>query len=149
MSDIAIRVDHLSKRYRIGAPALQYRTLRETLVEGLRAPLRRLAPANDANIIWALRDISFEVQQGQVLGIVGKNGAGKSTLLKILARVTDPSEGLGEVHGRVGSLLEVGTGRFSVADFRKILASRDRKRAGKTAPPQGLFLERVRYDLRH
>lgn len=112
MSDIAIRVDHLSKRYRIGAPALQYRTLRDTLVDGLRAPVRRLKAGGDssANTVWALKDVSFEVSQGQVLGIVGKNGAGKSTLLKILARVTDPSEGLGEVHGRVGSLLEVGTG---------------------------------------
>ncbi len=112
MSDIAIRVEHLSKRYRIGAPALQYRTLRETLVDGLRAPFKpaKAGGDNSANTVWALRDVSFEVQQGQVLGIIGKNGAGKSTLLKILARVTDPTEGVGEVNGRVGSLLEVGTG---------------------------------------
>ncbi len=112
MSDLAIRVERLGKRYRIGTPAMNYRTLRESLVDGIRGPLNRLRGIgnNGSNAIWALKDISFEVRQGQVLGIVGRNGAGKSTLLKILSRVTDPTEGMGEIHGRVGSLLEVGTG---------------------------------------
>jgi lipopolysaccharide transport system ATP-binding protein len=113
MSDIAIRVEGLGKRYRIGAPAMNYRTLRDTFTDALRAPARLLARKRadeKLNSIWALKDISFEVRQGQVLGVIGRNGAGKSTLLKILSRVTDPTEGLGEIHGRVGSLLEVGTG---------------------------------------
>ena len=113
MTEFAIRVEGLGKRYRIGAPAMNYRTLRETLLEAVRAPARFLrgeASNGDLNTIWALKDVSFEVKQGQVLGVIGRNGAGKSTLLKILSRVTDPTEGIGEIHGRVGSLLEVGTG---------------------------------------
>ena len=115
MSDIAIRVEGLGKRYRIGTPTMNYRTLRDTFVDAARLPVRLLGARGverngKHNAIWALKDISFEVQQGQVLGVVGRNGAGKSTLLKILSRVTDPTEGLGEIHGRVGSLLEVGTG---------------------------------------
>lgn len=114
MSDLAIRVEHLSKQYRIGAQAERYDTLRDLLTGTLEHAVRRLKPGKNgkepANTIWALRDISFEVKRGQVLGIVGRNGAGKSTLLKVLARVTEPTEGLGEIHGRVGSLLEVGTG---------------------------------------
>jgi len=106
MSDTVIRVEHLGKQYRIGTQALQYRTLRESLT-GIFSRDRQTQPVGR---IWALKDISFEVQRGQVLGIVGRNGAGKSTLLKVLSRVTDPTEGLGEIHGRVGSLLEVGTG---------------------------------------
>jgi len=107
MSDIAIRVENLGKQYRIGAAQLQYATLRDKIVENLRWIGRQRATASS---IWALRNVSFEVRQGQVLGVVGRNGAGKSTLLKLLARVTDPTEGRGEIHGRVGSLLEVGTG---------------------------------------
>lgn len=107
MSDIAIRVENLGKQYRIGAAQLQYSTLRDKIVENFRWIGRRRATASS---IWALRNVSFEVRQGQVLGVVGRNGAGKSTLLKLLARVTDPTEGYGEIHGRVGSLLEVGTG---------------------------------------
>jgi lipopolysaccharide transport system ATP-binding protein len=113
MPDTAIRVEGLGKRYRIGAPAMNYRTLRDMLTEAGRVParlLRGLQSNNGLNAIWALKDVSFEVKQGQVLGVIGRNGAGKSTLLKILSRVTDPTEGLGEIHGRVGSLLEVGTG---------------------------------------
>lgn len=113
MSDLAIRVEGLGKRYQIGAPAMQYRTLRDSFVEAARLPARWLrgSRANgNLNSIWALKDVSFDVHQGQVLGVIGRNGAGKSTLLKILARVTDPTEGCGEIRGRVGSLLEVGTG---------------------------------------
>lgn len=111
MSDTAIRVEHLGKLYRIGEPVTSYRTLRETLSERISSPLRRLrGGGSETSTIWALNDVSFEVKQGQVLGVIGRNGAGKSTLLKILSRVTDPTEGYAEIHGRVGSLLEVGTG---------------------------------------
>jgi len=117
MNDIAIRVEDLGKRYRIGAAPERYKTLRDTIVAGVNAPINRLrrgssltATSKEASTIWALRNISFEVTQGQVLGIVGRNGAGKSTLLKILSRVTEPTVGSAEIHGRVGSLLEVGTG---------------------------------------
>jgi len=113
MSDIAIRVEGLGKRYRIGAPAMNYRTLRDSFVDALHAPARLFGDnggSGGLNSIWALKDISFEVKQGQLLGVIGRNGSGKSTLLKILSRVTDPTEGIGEIRGRVGSLLEVGTG---------------------------------------
>lgn len=110
MSEIALRVENIGKQYRIGAPATSYRTLRETISEGLRAPIRRLKAPSEVETIWALRNISFNIQKGQVIGIIGRNGAGKSTLLKILSRVTEPTEGIAEIHGRVGSLLEVGTG---------------------------------------
>jgi len=117
MNDIAIRVEDLGKRYRIGSAPERYKTLRDTIVTGVKAPFNQLrrgsslsATSKEASTIWALRDISFEVHKGQVLGIVGRNGAGKSTLLKILSRVTEPTEGSAEIHGRVGSLLEVGTG---------------------------------------
>jgi lipopolysaccharide transport system ATP-binding protein len=112
MSKFAIRVDGLSKQYRIGAAPEKYRTLRETLVRAAKAPFQRIRgrlPTANARI-WALKDVSFTVEQGQVLGIIGRNGAGKSTLLKVLSRVTEPTEGEVEIRGRVGSLLEVGTG---------------------------------------
>jgi len=106
MSDIAIRVNNLGKRYRIGSlHGSNYRTLRDS-ISGL---FQRHAKQPNGHI-WALRNISFEVRQGQVLGVVGRNGAGKSTLLKLLSRVTEPTEGEAEIRGRVGSLLEVGTG---------------------------------------
>jgi lipopolysaccharide transport system ATP-binding protein len=113
MSDIAIRVENLSKCYRIGQQQ-KYRTLRETLVDKFKSPIRKLCNpqhVNEANnIIWALKDISFDVKQGEVVGIIGRNGAGKSTLLKIISRITEPTEGNILMRGRVGSLLEVGTG---------------------------------------
>ena len=110
MSDLAIRVENLGKQYRIGASPDRYNTLRDSIVGTLKTPLRRIrrgfmpAPENEEHTIWALRDISFDVEQGQVLGVIGRNGAGKSTLLKILSRVTEPSAGEVQIRGRVGSL---------------------------------------------
>lgn len=113
MSDIAIRAERLGKRYRIGARQERYYTLRDALANTLSAPIhwaRRHGGTEPENHIWALKDVSFEVRQGEVLGIIGRNGAGKSTLLKVLSRITEPTEGQAEIHGRVGSLLEIGTG---------------------------------------
>ncbi len=117
MSDIAIRVENLSKQYRIGGPQAGYRTIRESLTEAVGAPFRRLSSvirgqssAVSNETIWALKDVSFEVKRGEVVGIIGRNRAGKTTLLKVLSRITEPTEGYAEIHGRVGSLLEVGTG---------------------------------------
>lgn len=114
MSDIAIRVENLGKKYRIGGKQERYKRFTETAMDALTAPLRRLRrlgkPAPDDETIWALRDVSFEIERGEAVGIIGRNGAGKSTLLKILSRITDPTIGQAELHGRVASLLEVGTG---------------------------------------
>ncbi|MCS7311827.1 MAG: polysaccharide ABC transporter ATP-binding protein [Acidobacteria bacterium] len=113
MSDVAIRVENLSKRYRIGERE-RYYALRDVLTRAFRVPFRRCssgsASTDAPKWIWALKDVSFEVKRGEVVGIIGRNGAGKTTLLKILARITEPTEGYAEVRGRVGSLLEVGTG---------------------------------------
>ena len=131
MTDPVIRVEGLGKRYRLGE-GIHHTALRNLLGDALRAPLRLLTSSSHASndpkragsfavdagitangssrFIWALKDINFEVHQGEVVGLIGRNGAGKSTLLKILARITRPTEGHAEIHGRVGSLLEVGTG---------------------------------------
>jgi len=111
MSDVAIRVERLAKRYRLGERH-RHRTLREALVAAARAPFARRRGAAEGEL-WALRDITFEVRRGEVLGVIGRNGAGKSTLLKLLARITEPTAGRIELNGRLGSLLEVGTGFHS------------------------------------
>jgi len=118
-NNIAIRVENLGKQYRIGEIQAPYRTIRDAIVDGVKSPFRRASSllrgqaygaANLREEIWALRNVSFEVREGEVLGIIGRNGAGKTTLLKILSRIAEPTEGKAEIHGRVGSLLEVGTG---------------------------------------
>jgi lipopolysaccharide transport system ATP-binding protein len=109
MTKPIIDVRGVSKRYALGA-AQQYQTLRDALAGAVRSPLRRLHARRSGETIWALRDVTFSVAPGEVLGIVGRNGAGKSTLLKVLARITEPTAGRVELYGRVGSLLEVGTG---------------------------------------
>jgi lipopolysaccharide transport system ATP-binding protein len=113
MSDIAIETRGLGKRYTLGVHQHGYGTLREAIIKAARKPLRRVArrrraPAVDT--LWALHDLSITVRSGEVVGLIGHNGAGKSTLLKILSRITEPSAGWADVTGRVGSLLEVGTG---------------------------------------
>ena len=128
MSETAIRVEGLGKRYSIGTRQ-RYHTLRESLTQGITAPIKRFAKvfrngntevkaASVANLyhessqrlIWALKDVSFNIDKGQVVGVIGRNGSGKSTLLKVLTRITPPTRGEAEVFGRVASLLEIGTG---------------------------------------
>lgn len=117
MSDAIIRVENLGKRYRIGVreqQAAESETLRQKFVRTVQAPFEYLRevtrPPTEQEVLWALRDVSFEVREGETLGLIGRNGAGKSTLLKILSRITEPTEGRAILNGRMGSLLEVGTG---------------------------------------
>ena len=112
MTDAAIRVEGLGKRYRIFHQAKSYGRLTESLSGLVTAPFDRLRgrPHSSSEWFWALKDVSFEVQHGDVVGVVGRNGAGKSTLLKVLSRITEPTAGVARLEGRVASLLEVGTG---------------------------------------
>src|SRR5258708_40296841 len=108
MSEIASRAEGLGKRYKIGQRQRED-TLRNVLGPILRAPWK-LLQREKKEMFWALKDASLEVKHGEVLGLIGRNGAGKTTLLKILSRITRPTKGWAEIYGRVGSLLEVGTG---------------------------------------
>ena len=133
MSDIAIRVQNLGKQYHIGALQKNgghytYKSLRDSIANAASAPFRAARalvgqsdprPSSQDNTIWALKDVSFDVKHGEIVGVIGRNGAGKSTLLKILSRITEPTTGRVEIRGRVGSLLEVGTG------FHPELSGRD------------------------
>ncbi len=116
MSATAIHVDNLGKQYRLGVRQDHYSTIRESMTNAMMRPIRRIMGGGSLNsgaekgTLWALKDVSFEVKQGDVVGIIGRNGSGKTTLLKILSRITEPTTGMARIYGRVGSLLEVGTG---------------------------------------
>ena len=119
MDDVAIRIDGLSKQYFIGGEQKSYDRFGEQIVDYLSSPFRKAGKllrgqtsgvAELDESIWALKDITFNVYSGEAIGIIGSNGAGKTTLLKILSRITEPTEGFVDIYGRVGSLLEVGTG---------------------------------------
>src|ERR1700678_3087796 len=109
MTESVIHVEGLGKRYRVGERE-RYLALRDIVSHALRAPFRRPRTPRQVDYLWALRDVSLDVNQGEVVGLIGRNGAGKTTLLKLLSRITRPTTGFAEIHGRVGSLLEVGTG---------------------------------------
>jgi len=120
----AIRVDNLGKCYRVAhnQQRMRYRTFRDSIADAVKSSFRRMmngGESDTAEDFWALEDVSFEVQPGEVVGIIGRNGAGKSTLLKILSRIAKPTKGRVELNGRIGSLLEVGTG------FHPVLTGRE------------------------
>ena len=105
-----VKVEQLSKQYRIGAKQGSNPTLRDTIAGAMRAPLKGLREKLRSENIWALKEVSFDIMPGEVVGIIGRNGAGKSTLLKVLSRITEPTSGCIKLYGRIASLLEVGTG---------------------------------------
>src|SRR5262245_21690589 len=110
MSNIAVHVDQVSKQYRIGGRS-SHETLRDQIMAGVGSLFsKNRREGSGITNIWSLRDVSFDLHRGEALAIIGRNGAGKSTLLKILSRITQPTSGLAEIHGRLASLLEVGTG---------------------------------------
>ena len=118
-SKIAIQINNISKRYRIGMKKKTNTTLVESLIETVKKPIKNFrslrslkhfgSDADEEDVIWALKDISFDINEGEAVGIIGRNGSGKSTLLKILSRITEPTQGRVRIDGRVASLLEVGS----------------------------------------
>jgi lipopolysaccharide transport system ATP-binding protein len=112
-TNIAIVAENLSKQYKLGGIQEPYQTFRDAIINSLKTPLKIFYRSSPSEGFWALKEVSFTIRKGEVVGIIGRNGAGKSTLLKILSRITTPTQGCVELHGRVGSLLEVGTGFHS------------------------------------
>src|SRR3954452_6228159 len=114
MSRPAIILDRLGKSYRLGSPPVSSVTVREALVNLVTGPFRRARRFGEdihrSEEFWALKDVSFEIQPGEAVGLIGRNGAGKSTMLKILSRIVEPTSGTARLRGRLASLLEVGTG---------------------------------------
>src|SRR5271163_1402995 len=109
MTESVIHGEGLGKRYRVGERE-RYFALRDVITRAFTAPFKRRGPRKPKDFLWALRDVSLDIKQGEVVGLIGRNGAGKTTLLKLLSRITRPATGFAEIHGHIGSLLEVGTG---------------------------------------
>jgi lipopolysaccharide transport system ATP-binding protein len=108
--NVAIRVSEIGKKYTLGGSQEKYYTLRDAIINSIKSPFNGFYRATSEEGFWALKNVSFDVEHGEIIGVIGRNGAGKSTLLKILSRITAPTRGMVELHGRIGSLLEVGTG---------------------------------------